>query len=1380
MNAVRQSCRPKHQVLVLKCYPRFQKNQTSVKPNGSELSYLLYYASTRRSKLQKVGAFLEKRTVSDVWHQRIGNVQVSLQIVGALIEKCPRDLPLFAGSVLAILRTVLKSGDVTMVESTIEVWEAFCRVQDPAMLAADQDYIRQYEEVVQIYVEFAGKDRPHQTGKGGQISVPVSMRFRKVGLDAIKSIADSDTITAETARQLNLTVPAVLENLYSTDATYLQVLQQREFNREQLEKEAAMRRRQSISTVRTAEEGEADPIAALGTTADADKLAEQDVAVVAVQALRRIFSAGNRGQLRLATSAVLKFLSSHVRPSEHFEKAEYLTMGQGSWPTNLFAFLCTWAPVQDRFVILVTAMETLIRSPIVEGDLERQYVLTTIIGCLLCSTINFIGLSVMDVLVGLMQHISLLLQLGGNDSDIKPHHQQADVLDEGQAAIKEAALQPTAAGSHRGSGVVMEVSQTVSEQRIKLLNQLLWCIGNLATHVYYNDQISDMIMAILQRLKPTPHMSVASAIQDPSSTADSLARSVSLQERPGTDTFFSFDTARSAALQAVKAIITVANGRAPDGSSNAANRNQIGTSVWDGTQWLLRDSNLQVRLAYHDAIVTWLNLESKKDDLKIKEDTPIRKPSQKKENGTLKESIARRAVSNASRRENSPSAKRSTFIDLLHLAIYENAHQFAESEPDIILLHSLMCAMTQKLGVNATRSGLPMVVRLQDDVQSVESRTARINISSLVYGYFWALAVYFDFDASATARPILNEITARTNSGLWLQSVRVPPMMPHQVSPSGPASAAPPGTASSVEEKTDKETLKPFDNRTALVDKIAEGYSLSLYSPPNSPPGSPNRSFSQPMLGHVIRSRSVSMSQSNNLRSPSPTRGPPELSHKIRDEMMSDWTRDACMANTTQESSRSITGSGKFSGRDTNHSADPNRPKKHLSVAVAPGSANGNGSINGAANLHPTDHTSPRNQQHPHTPTYSTKARRSTSRGATPSPTPMSTSSVRSAVRIEDLKRVLAGATAGGGALRTAWSMRGSTSYGRRRSSSLGDVDDHDTGSDSLVSVGADLQTSSEIDFALPENISVPHPPGLDTPPVAVETAEEVEGRQEGETEHEIRTREASSTPRVQGGHKHEESQHTITQFSVRDDDSEGVAKPAAADADDEYVPPVPPLPSSMLEEQRGRQVDTDAESSIYMTPYESPAPPSSRFGAETPRVHPADQEPETPRAPRDDYFGTSGTKTPTGPGTSNGDGDQLTPRDESAPTPEPSLPQEAVMAVSGHGREVFTRRSVSANSTKWQGSQQQRKDPVRTVSSNTASRASYSGARLSPVSTRGSGNRKSGALGTGSVRGRDSMRPATSSGPGAGDMKGLLAGIDVDSWKGGAAVGGPARRPPY
>lgn len=74
MSSIRQKFRPKHQVLILKCYPRFQRNNVDVKPNSSELSYLLFYASTRRSKLPKVGAFLEKKTASDIYRNRQGYV----------------------------------------------------------------------------------------------------------------------------------------------------------------------------------------------------------------------------------------------------------------------------------------------------------------------------------------------------------------------------------------------------------------------------------------------------------------------------------------------------------------------------------------------------------------------------------------------------------------------------------------------------------------------------------------------------------------------------------------------------------------------------------------------------------------------------------------------------------------------------------------------------------------------------------------------------------------------------------------------------------------------------------------------------------------------------------------------------------------------------------------------------------------------------------------------------------------------------------------------------------------------------------------------------------------------------------------------------------
>ncbi|KAJ4370005.1 plasma membrane localization protein [Neocucurbitaria cava] len=1007
MHAARQACRPKHQVLVLKCYPKFQKNNADVKANSSELSYLLYYASTRRSKLQKVGDFLDKRATKDVWKGSTGSVQVTLQIVRALIEKCPRDLPLYAGAVLRILRTILHSNDVTMVEESVPTFEALCAHQDPAALAADQNYIRQYEEIVQLYAQFASKDAV-KTSKT-PISVPVAIRYRKAGLQALKAVASSESLGSETGRQLAAIIPAILLSIHSDSGAYVKRLVIRESEKDEHEKELALRRRHSVSTARTTEEDDGgDPLAASGTTEDADKLAEEEVGVLALQALRNIFQGVNRGQLRLATSAVLKFVGTHVRGPQHPGGHD-----SGDWATVLMAMICQWAPVQDRYAILVGAVEALVRSPIMEDDLERQLVLATIIDHLLASTINFIGLSVMDVLVGLISHTLLLLQLGGPGSNIMPHHQQTtSVLSEKDLGDQSA--------SNKLAGVVMEIVKEPSNARVRLLETVQKCMADLATHVYYTDQISDMVGAILSRLKPSRLSSIsttAEAIENPAGAIDAVADSVSMQEKTYVDRFFSFETARITALESVKAIIKTANTRRPDGSSASVSRSKVGVSVWEGTQWLLRDPSGKVRKAYVDALVTWLNSEKKKQDLKIVDNY------RRKERESDKGGLARRAVSNASPREkSSKSGKNSTFLPLLHLAVYENAIYYVDSEADYLLLHLLLTTLVNRLGVNAARSGLPMIMRLQEDIATIGEPGSKVRMGSLVHGFLWALSIALDFEVSSVGRALHNEISRRNNKSLWVKSIRVPPMpierieTPHPVPVSIPA------------ETVQSEALHPFDNREALVDKIAEGYSTSLYSPPSSPPGSPGRSMSMSSSLPVIHQ-------------PKPPKPAPELPYKVREELLADWTRDVCLAaNTKDSSSASMTGSRsgtQYTGTQKNNYLGVNIP---------------NGTLDSGSN---SPVPSPRRaQSRPPSTAYGLVGRLASSphRNHSPSATPGSTSSRRSTVRVDDLRRALS--TSGGGAApRTSYSLRAPSHHRRDRKFSDDNDDRESSASDSLVSV---------------------------------------------------------------------------------------------------------------------------------------------------------------------------------------------------------------------------------------------------------------------------------------------------------------------------------------
>ncbi|KAL9082949.1 MAG: hypothetical protein Q9165_008712 [Trypethelium subeluteriae] len=1003
MNTIRQSVRPKHQVLILKCYPKLGRNNQEARPNSSELSYLLYYASTRRSKLQKVGQFLERRTARDVGRGRTGNVQVTLQILRALIEKCPRDLSLFAPFVLRILRNILRSGDIQSCEDTVETFEAFCRHQDPAILAADQEYLKQYEEIVSIYAVFASKDTPVQTK--GPTSVPIAVRYRETGLEALKAVVSSESLSADTSKQLGLIVPVVLENLYSKHGSHLALLQAREQEKERLEKEQAFKRRQSSSTMRTAETDEADPIAASGTTADADKLAEEEVGCLALSVLRVIFNVVNRSQLRIATAAVVRFLTKRIEPQPS-TKNGFRNLPENDWSVALFDIICRSAPVQDHFVILVSTVETLVRSPIVEADLPKQLLLATIIGCLLSSDINFIGLSIMDVLIGFVQHILLILQLGGQDSALVPHGQQADVI--GNEGFPSTSQQRMASTNFQASPVV-EIVKDPSQTRVELLEQLRRCIADLATHIYYTDQISDMVSAILSRLKPSSRSSItnsASAIENPIGTVDAIADSASINEKPNTDGFFSFDTARVTAMLAVKDILMVANKRDSQGSLVAGNRNRISFSVWEGTQWLLRDPNYLARRAYVDALLTWLKFETTRKDLEVKDK---RLASQGK-NGKNGDTLAKRAASNASREKGLKSV-RSSFLQLLHLAIYENAQQYCDVESEILLLHLLLASLVQKLGVNAARSGLPMIWRLQEDIPTLENPIHKIHIGSLVHGYLWALIEYFNLEGPRIENEIQREIARRRTAGLWAKSIQIP-LLSLDKTLSVPATPLADTLSSSIVLSA---SLKPFDHREALVDHISATYGASISSPPSSPPGSPGRSsISMPGLA----SSYISMQTSTN--------GPPQLPVKIREQLLSDWSRESCIATTASDSPSSSSVTGSRTGKSVGG------PRQQLLTTNGDTTDNVPPLLHNESRFYSTHH--PYGQHH---------QSKSPNRGSLLD----SSSTSRSTPRVDDLKRFLASPVMVGGA-------GGAFPIVLHRARSRRDADPDDTASDSMVSAG--------------------------------------------------------------------------------------------------------------------------------------------------------------------------------------------------------------------------------------------------------------------------------------------------------------------------------------
>ncbi|KAG6011240.1 hypothetical protein E4U54_008185 [Claviceps lovelessii] len=1000
MNAIHDKCRPKHQVLVLKCYPKTTKGAVDVAPNSSELSYLLFYATSRRSKIQKIGSFLEKKTASDVWRMRIGNVQVTLGILAALVEKSPKEAALIAPSVLKILDLILRSDDITMVESSLPTFEAFCQHHDASSLFGDSNYLQGYQSVVKSYAQLASTR--HVPAKG-PVSKPLQFRWRNAGLEAIKHVAGSEALSSVAGRQIDVIVPMILENMWTDDDVFLDTIVQRAECDDKRDPEKLARRRSSVNTVRTADlAGDTNPVALSGTALDVDNLAEEETGLFAIRCLRQIFVVPNRAQIYGATGALLKFISNRISEGEILVVSEKSSGHDSGWAIKIFDIISRWAPVQDRYVILLATLDFLSKTPMREENLLQHLTFTAMMQSLLRSDVNLIGLSVMDVLLGLVGQIKKLFQLRRGSS-----HEGSQSEDRTEAEQHE-------------NGCRL--------QRDELLSRLEDCTSDLANHVYYADQVSDMIAALFSRIKHKRSGSVSSLMPPGDKTevgtgagagagagADNAALQSALDltgngNHSLHDTYFSHSSGRLSALKIVKAILLLASSNTGQNGSLNLSRTRVPVQVWEGTQWLLRDPDGNVRKAYVDALSTWLDRELNQTDSRASDETVVSQRTAK----TSRDisglggvggvgSVNRRAVSHTSNRERQPRMRRCQFLPLIHVAIYDSALEFVEYDNDITLLHSLLTKLVFKLGVNAARYGIPMVYRLQEDIQELEQPIHKVRIASLTHGYFWALAEKFDFEGSVVGRAVYKEIVRRKNKGFWVDGVSVPAPEPAQIGPPGQARPHPGWDLSSLET----EEILPFDDRTSLVECIATSYQETNLSPPTSPaPTSPNRNHNGPMPGGANGGAAGLEARGD---------GRTELPPQFREHMLSDWSRESVLA--------AITAAGKaesFAGSKTGTTGTTQNRLTINTAGGGGGSAGGsavfNGGVNNNGHVGPLSSYQSQQNLRPHTSQIhgerhiaSVFRQRKSSLGGRLS-TSGSTSSRAGVASVEQLKMMLTGA----------------------------------------------------------------------------------------------------------------------------------------------------------------------------------------------------------------------------------------------------------------------------------------------------------------------------------------------------------------------------------
>jgi hypothetical protein len=558
-------------------------------------------------KLEKVGKYLQKKNAADLSRNRTGNVQVTLEIVDGLIKKCLDDVNVFAENVNAILLSVLSSNDLSLCQHAGLVYNTFCKTLDGELFTGDLEFVDGFNKVTNGFFQLGIKQQPANPTE-----------WKAIALKAVQGFASSKLIVmGKSHPMLQYAIPLVLNEIkhdYSTE-NILKRTSSHSSSQHELSR---------FNTVRTSRFEESETPQEVKT----DELA--------MSALKTFFSTNSAIQINVSTRAVAEHLTSSNVDQE--------------WGAAVTEMTTHWIPVQLRFLVLSVLLSQL------EKDKSHQVPVLNNISSLLSSSVNLVGLSVID-------HLRQLLDL--------------------QLEVKN--------------------SQ-------ELINSYSQTIGSLATHIYYQEQIIDMVGELLVNLKEAVKKSSKGMIL--------------------------------MLLDNIKNVIVIAN------KSTTVQRHKVPLELFSETFQLLTfvdnkytgAENYTIQMQYMDVLNTVLELEyiSTPDFSKPDHDNLI------------------------------TDAKRSV-INQLYEAIEQCSNLVTYgSFPSLMKLIDLT---TEKFGVNAIVNALPCLFQwqLQDRFSTDVSKIIKDNL-----GFYIVYAAAKSLQLENALDEILARIDYRKANSLWRISEEIP------------------------------------------------------------------------------------------------------------------------------------------------------------------------------------------------------------------------------------------------------------------------------------------------------------------------------------------------------------------------------------------------------------------------------------------------------------------------------------------------------------------------------------------------------------------------------------------------------------------------------
>ncbi|CAG8673878.1 5323_t:CDS:10 [Cetraspora pellucida] len=240
-----------------------------------------------------------------------------------------------------------------------------------------------------------------------------------------------------------------------------------------------------------------------------------------------------------------------------------------------------------------------------------------------------------------------------------------------------------------------------NESDLLICQQLTSCIGGLATHIYYANQISDIIEYIIQRLRINPEPIDQS---QQGSSHSSIIEGYPLSEL------------RKTLLKCLD--IVVRTNKESEIRHSEITRCEVPVEVFHSSIDLCMDEDLGVRIAYAQVLARFLDNGNMPRELKEVDSTQLTY-------------------------FNKPAIY---FLNSLHVSLYQYAMLKNSQPADHVALLSLLRALLVRFRADQIIRGVPVVFKLQSEAkdESLESFAQQRALASVILLYFRDIASVLD------------------------------------------------------------------------------------------------------------------------------------------------------------------------------------------------------------------------------------------------------------------------------------------------------------------------------------------------------------------------------------------------------------------------------------------------------------------------------------------------------------------------------------------------------------------------------------------------------------------------------------------------------------